>query len=294
MMEEDFINVPGGKIWYKFISSDKSRNKIPLLVLHGGPGVPHDYLEVLAKLAENIPIIFYDQLGCGHSKVLNPDQKLWKLKRYLIELEILIDHFNLDKVFLFGHSWGGALALEYTLKHPKKVTRLILASPLLSSKLWIADTRRLITQLPANIQKTILLHEGQGTTNSIEYQNAMDIYYQHFVFRMKNWPKKLKYSFNHMNYDIYKTMWGVSEFTVTGNLKDYDRINELPKLTMPTLLTGGRFDESTPETLEKAVKLLHRGKLIIYEKSAHFAFLNEKTKYLIDLKHFLNAQKSDE
>lgn len=289
MEEENFINVSGGKIWYKFITSSKSRNKIPLLVLHGGPGVPHDYLEVLAKLAENRPIIFYDQLGCGHSKVLNPDQKLWKLKRYLIELEMLIDHFNLDKVFLFGHSWGGALALEYTLKHPKKVTRLILASPLLSSKLWIADTRRLITQLPANIQKTILLHEGQGTTNSIEYQNAMDIYYQHFVFRMKNWPKKLKYSFDHMNYDIYKTMWGVSEFTVTGSLKNYDRLNELPKLTMPILLTGGRFDEATPETLEKAVKLLHRGKLIIYENSAHFAFLNEKTKYLVDLKKFLNT-----
>lgn len=288
--KEDFVNVPGGIIWYKIISSDKSKNKIPLLILHGGPGVPHNYLEDLKSIAKEMPVIFYDQLGCGHSNVINPDKNLWNLKRYITELEILIDHCKLVQVNLFGHSWGGALAIEYTLKHPDKIKSLILASPLLSSKLWIADARRLISKLSPNIQKTIFTHENQETTDSIEYKNAMDIFYQHFLVRMKNWPKKLKYSFDHINFDIYKTMWGASEFTVTGNLKDFDRINDMKKLNIPILLTGGRFDEATPETLEKAAKLLQKGKLIIYEKSAHFAFLEEETKYLKDLETFLNLK----
>lgn len=287
--KENLVDVPGGKIWYKIIFFEKTKNKTPLLILHGGPGVPHNYLEVLSKIAKERPVIFYDQLGCGRSQVSNSNKELWNLDRYVNELEMLINHLQLNKVNLFGHSWGGALGVEYALKHPEKIASLTLASPLLSSKIWVADTKRLISKLPLHIQKAIFTHEEQGTTDSIEYKNAMDVFYQHFVFRMKNWLKNLKYSFDHINFDIYKTMWGASEFTVTGNLQNYDRIHDLQNLTIPILLTGGRFDEATPETLKNAVALVQQGKLAIYENSAHFAFLNEEKKYLKNLTIFLNA-----
>lgn len=287
--KENLVDVPGGKIWYKIIYFEKSKNKTPLLILHGGPGVPHNYLEGLKKLAKERPIIFYDQLGCGRSQIPNPNNDLWTLNRYVNELAILINHLKLNKVNLFGHSWGGALAIEYTLKHPEKVASLTLASPLISSKIWVADAKRLISELPLETQKAILMHEEQNTTDSIEYKNAMDVFYNHFVFRLKTWPENLKYSFDHFNFDIYKTMWGVNEFTVTGNLKDYDRIHDLQSLNIPVLLTGGKFDEATPETLKKAVALLPQGKLIIYDNSAHFAFINEEKRYLKDLTIFLES-----
>lgn len=286
---ENFLAVPGGRIWYKVFYSEKSKNKIPLLALHGGPGVPHDYLEVLKNLAVNRPVIFYDQLGCGHSKVPLANKKLWNTKRYVTELETLVDHLKLNKINLFGHSWGGTLAVEYAIIHPERINTLTLASPFLSSKLWISDSNKLISKLPLKIQKIIATHEKQGTTNSIEYKNAVDIYYQHFVFNMKNWPIQLKYSAENISYDVYNTMWGPSEFTLTGNLKNYDRINDIQRLKIPILLTCGRHDEATPQTLEKIVHLLQNGKLIVYKKSAHFAFLNEEKDYLNNLEHFLRS-----
>lgn len=287
--KENFIDVPGGKIWYKIIYSEKSKNNTPLLFLHGGPGVPHDYLEVFKSLANDRPVIFYDQLGCGHSKVQKADTKLWILDRYVTELNTLIDHLNFKKVHLFGHSWGGALAIEYTLKHPEKIASLTLASPLLSTKWWVADAKRLVSELPLPIQKEIYKNEEQGTTDSIEYKNAIDVFYQHFVFHMKQWPATLKYSLDNINFDIYKTMWGPSELTATGNLKDFDRIGDLQYLTMPVLLTCGRYDEATPETLKHVLTFLKHGKLIVYDNSAHFAFLNEDNKYLKDLGMFLES-----
>lgn len=288
MIKKGFVNIFGENIWYKIICFEKTINKIPLLFIHGGPGISHDYLEVFKPIAKDRPIIFYDQLGCGHSKVSNPDKKLWLLKRYVTELDILIDYFKLHVVNLFGHSWGGALAIEYALKYPDKINSLILASPLLSTKLWITDTRNLISQLPSKIQNIIFTHEEKGTTNSAEYRNATNVFYQNFLCRMKPWPKVLQRSLNHINFEIYKTMWGVNEFTVTGNLKNYDRIKDLQELNIPILLTGGKFDEAAPKTLQKVAKLLPNGKLILYQKSAHFSFLEEETKYREDLSAFLN------
>src|SRR3990167_9112451 len=74
--ETGFVSVSGGKIWYEIIYSKKTQHKIPLIVLHGGPGVPHEYLSVFKSLANERPVIFYDQLGVGRSPVVKMDQKL--------------------------------------------------------------------------------------------------------------------------------------------------------------------------------------------------------------------------
>lgn len=285
--EEGIVNVPGGNVWYQIVKSEKTQYKTPLLILHGGPGVPHNYLNILKSLAVDRPVIFYDQLGCGHSQVLKPDNALWTINRFETELEQLVKHLQLKTFHLFGHSWGGALAIRYALKHPDTLKSLTLASPLLSTNIWIADSKELLNQLPQHMQDTISVNEKRGTTDSKKYLHAVDIYYHRFVCRMKKWPSDLTYSFDHLNYNVYKTMWGPSEFTVTGNLKDFDVMNSLNHLKMPTLLTSGRYDEASPKTLAYAVKKLPNGHLIIYEKSAHIAFLEEKNKYLRDLRLFL-------
>lgn len=79
MIQEGYIPVSGGRIWYRMVGSGSA---IPLLALHGGPGVPHDYLEPLAALADERPIIFYDQLGCGKSDRPD-DSSLWRIPRFV-------------------------------------------------------------------------------------------------------------------------------------------------------------------------------------------------------------------
>ncbi len=144
---EGFIDVQGGKVWYEIAGSGLAT---PLILLHGGPGATSRNLEPLRRLADERPVVFYDQLGCGKSE--RPDDKsLWNVKRFVQELQQVRDALGLDEVHIFGHSWGTMLAVEYMLDKPEGVKSLILASPALSVPKWLEDTNRLKTELPAEI-----------------------------------------------------------------------------------------------------------------------------------------------
>jgi proline iminopeptidase len=79
---EGYVQVPGGRVWYRIVGP---ANGVPLVTLHGGPGIPHDYLTALEALAVERPIVFYDQLGCGLSD--RPDDlTLWHIDRFVEEL----------------------------------------------------------------------------------------------------------------------------------------------------------------------------------------------------------------
>ncbi len=291
-VQEGPIPVQGGELWFQIHSTKKTENKPPLLILHGGPGIPHNYLKSLSALGTDRPVIFYDQLGCGRSHVTEKNAHSWQLSDYVRDLEALVEHLGLKHFILFGHSFGGALATEYASKNSDKIIGLVLASPLLNTKLWIQDTKRLLKQLPQDVQEKILYHEQQGTTDSHDYQEASKAFNATFLCRLNPLPQDVKDALNAINFDIYKTMWGPSEFTVTGHLKDFDGIDHLCHLNIPILLTCGRFDEATPETLERIGEKLQKSQLVIFEKSAHLPHVEEPELYLQALKHFFQTLES--
>lgn len=143
-------------------------------------------------------------------------------------------------------------------------------------------------QLPESTQKIIMQHEYAGTTDSSEYQAAKNLF-NSLLCRIHPDPENLTYSLTHSNREIYQAMWGPSEFTVTGNLKDFDRINDLASLTIPVLITCGRFDEASPQTMQKAQGNSKNIKVVIFEKSAHVAHLEEEEKYYNTLLEFLTG-----
>src|SRR5215471_18740270 len=183
--QEGYIPVSGEyRVWYRIIGGGAERENIPLLALHGGPGVPHDYIENLADLASDTRrVIFYDQLGCGRSDQPE-DTSLWRVDRFVEELGIVRRELGLDRVHLLGQSWGGMLAIEYVLTQPKGIVSLILASTLSSMPLWIAEADRLRGELPPAVQATLLRHEQAGTTDDPEYQKAMQVFYERHVCRV--------------------------------------------------------------------------------------------------------------
>lgn len=288
VIEENYVDVPGGKIWSQRHTTPEGENNTPIILLHGGPGVPHNYLLNLSLLSKQRPVIFYDQLGCGKSSLPGEHKHLWTLDRFVIELEALTQALAIKQFHLLGQSWGGALAIEYALAYPEKIKSLILASPVLSAPLWAKETKRLIQQLPQSVQDNILKHEQLGTTDSEEYQEAMKLYSKKFLCRMESKSEDLQYSLNHINSEIYFTMWGPNEFTITGNLKNFDRIQDLNKLFMPILITCGRFDEATPESMEIALENAQNAKLVVFEQSAHVSHLEEPEKYIETLINFLS------
>ncbi|HWP69153.1 MAG TPA: alpha/beta fold hydrolase, partial [Rectinemataceae bacterium] len=173
--EEGRIAVPGGKVWYGIYGV--GAKGIPLLVLHGGPGAPHDYLEGLSALAGERPVIFYDQLGCGKSDRPS-DPSLWNRDRFTDELLAVIDALGFAKVNLLGQSWGGMLAVSYFLRAgSQRIERLVLSAPLLSSPAWIEDQRILLSLMPWQTQKAVDKAEASGDFSDASYQRAMTAYY---------------------------------------------------------------------------------------------------------------------
>src|SRR5262249_9694211 len=103
--KEGFIQVPGGRVWYRIVGSG---NATPLLTIHGGPGMPSDYLRPLELLADERPVIFYDQLGCGKSD-RPKDPSLWREDRFVEELATVRKALGLSEVHIYAHSWGTML-----------------------------------------------------------------------------------------------------------------------------------------------------------------------------------------
>ncbi|MEH7095666.1 proline-specific peptidase family protein [Neobacillus vireti] len=287
MYQEGLIEVTGGKVWYQ--QFDENGQGIPLLVLHGGPGSSCFSLQGLKELSKERPVILYDQLGCGRSE-RPKDESLWRIERFVEELGQVRAALNLEKVHILGHSWGTTLAAAYALTKPAGVNSIIFSSPCLSAPLWEKDQRRNLKQLPLEVQETIKRSEENGTTDSKEFEAAIEVFNKHFVNRLEKKPEWLeKRPKEYWNAVVYNIMWGPSEFTVLGNLKEFDCTSQLKEITCPTLYTCGRFDEATPETTEYYSQLTPKSRFHVFENSAHMAYIEESEEYIRVMANFLNS-----
>ena len=194
---------------------------------------------------------------------------------------------GLDRIHLLGQSWGGMLAIEYMLTQPEDIVSLILASTLSSMPLWVEEANRLRSELPPEVEATLLRREQAGTTGSPAYQQAMMVFYQRHVIRVVPMPEQVKRALDQAG-QVYYTMNGPSEFHVTGVIKDWDRTDRLSEIHAPTLITSGRYDESTPRINE----ILHKGiagsEWVIFENSSHMAHIEEPERYLPLIQSFMD------
>lgn len=281
--QEGYIPVTGGRVWYRIVGD---RDAVPVLVLHGGPGVPHDYLETLGGLADERPVVFYDQLGCGKSDCPD-DVLLWRIERFVEELAQVRRALGLERLHLLGQSWGGVLAAEYVLTRPSGVISLTMASSSFSIPHYLVEAMRLVANLPDDVQAVLKHHEKASTTDSEAYQQAVEEFNRRHLCRLQPYPEPLQRAVAGMGIAVYHTMWGPSEFTCTGNLKDWDRTGRAHEITLPTLFTCGRYDEVTPEETQYNHGLLPGSEIVVFENSAHMAHLEETEGYLQVVRDFL-------
>jgi proline iminopeptidase len=281
--EEGYVQVTGGRVWYRI---EGRGTATPLLVLHGGPGATHHYLKPLAALADERPVVFYDQLGSGRSDRPS-DTTLWRIERFVEELGQVREALGLDQIHLLGHSWGTMLAVDYLLTRPAGVRSVILASPALSIPRWLADADSLVHTLPDSLQRIIARHEAAGTTADAEYQGAVEAYYRTYLARRLPWSADLDSTFEGFGQPLYTYMWGPSEFTATGTLKSYDRTDRLGELALPALFTAGRYDEAVPGTVAFYQLQVRGSRLAILDQSAHLTMQDEPARYVEIVRQFL-------
>ncbi|MDN7024723.1 alpha/beta fold hydrolase [Methanoculleus sp. FWC-SCC1] len=289
---EGFIPVPGGNIWYRIVGADAPGT--PLLVLHGGPGASSDYLEPLKALADERPVIFYDQLGGGNSDRPG-DPSLWTVNRSVAEIDAVCTALDLDRVHILGQSWGTALAVEYTLTAGRDRARsLVLSAPCLSAGRWAADQQAHIADLPEDVRAAIREGEASGDFASPEYQEAMMVFYNRHVCRLEPWPDCLNRTFEKLGFPVYERMWGPSEFTVTGTLRDYDCTPRLGGIAVPVLFTCGEHDEASPVTTAYYAGLVPGAKIAVFPDASHEHHLEKSEEYLKTVREFLRLAESGE
>lgn len=277
------MQVEGGRIWYKIVGKGKGT---PFLLIHGGPGSTScKGMPAYSRLSDERPVIFYDQLGTGNSDRVS-DISLWRPSRFADEIDSLRKALELKELHILGHSWGGAVLIEYLAKNPLGVKTAIFAAPLISTSVWIRDAKILVAQMPKALQDTINKYERLKDYEAASYLSATDSFYARYLYR-KGEP--ICVTGGPENDSVYNYMWGPTEFTATGTLKNYDRTKDLENLNLPVLFIAGQYDEARPETMKKFQKMVKGSQLVIIPDSGHGIYRDQPILYTEALRRFLNG-----
>ena len=138
---EATVPYKGYKTYYKIVGEDKT-DRPPLVMLHGGPGSNDFY-----------------------------SYELW-----MDELDVVREALGLDRIHLFGHSWGGMLAMMYALRCSDGLQSLIVAASPANINTWLLEARRLVDYLPADMQAALWKAEETGSYDDPAAQEASDEY----------------------------------------------------------------------------------------------------------------------
>jgi L-proline amide hydrolase len=281
-MPEGRIPYQGFETWYRE-EGETDTGKLPVLCLHGGPGGAHDYIEPLFGLAETgRRVVLYDQIGCGRSPASGLD---WTVELFVEEVGAVREALGLERVHVFGNSWGGMLAMEYALTQPIGLASLAIASSPASMPQWVEETGRLRAALPADVQETLDRHEAAGTVHDPEYVAACREFYKRHVCRVWPFPDYVQRTFDQIG-EVYETMNGPSEFHVVGTLREWSVVDRLGEIRAPTLVVSGEHDEATPAINRTVADGIPGARSVILEGCSHMAHVEKTEEYLAVLDGF--------
>jgi proline iminopeptidase len=265
---------------------------VKVLLLHGGPGVSHEYLEAMESFLPEagIEMYYYDQLSVNYSDQPK-DPSLWTLERYCEEVEEVRRGLDLDNFVLYGQSWGGILAMEYALKYQQHLRGLVISNMAAGTTAYLKRIAALKEQMlsPADRARLDEL-EARQDYDSPEYTAlTMDKLYPQMLCGIKPWPNAVDRAFQHMNEEIYNHMQGKSEFVVTGNLKNWERWDRLREIRVKTLTMGAKYDEMDPEDMKKMAAMVQHGSYAYCANGSHFSFWDDQESYFSQLLGFLRT-----
>jgi proline iminopeptidase len=291
------VDTPAGRfsVWTKRVGNNPD---LKLLLLHGGPGATSEYFEAFDSYlpAAGVEYYYYDQLGSGRSDQPD-DPSLWEIDRFVDEVEQVRQALGLDRdnFVLLGHSWGGILAIEYALAHQDHLRCLVISNMMASAPAYSAYAERVL--MPAMDQAVlaeILALEAAGDTQNPRYDELlMPNYYERHTLRMPaaEWPDPVRRAFAHINRDIYVPMQGPSEMGMHGDasLASWDRVDDLARIEVPTLVIGARYDTMDPAYMEMMAEQLPNGRYLHCAQGSHMAMYDDQETYLAGLIDFLRG-----
>jgi proline iminopeptidase len=283
-VKEGYIEGAKGRLWYSVYGED--RKGTPLLVVHGGPGFL-SMPQVLSDLADERPVYFYDQLGCGKSDKAK-DMDDYSVEYYTKELDDVIEGLELSEVILFGHSWGAGLVCSHMLENkPEGVKALILSSPYLSTPIWEEDMKKLVSKLPEPMVEIIRKAESDHEYGE-DYFGVMMEFYKRHMYTHTPFPGYLMEAIGAINQELYGVMWGPSDLELTGKLRSFDLSPRLGEITVPVLLICGDRDEMDVRTLRDFQMAMSKGQMAVIPDAGHMNHLEKPDIFKAVVRDFLD------
>jgi L-proline amide hydrolase len=279
--------------WVRITTPETPRpDTHPLFVLHGGPGMAHNYVRNIAELADETgrQVIHYDQIGCGHSTHLpGAPADFWAPQLFVDEFHAVRSELGIEQYHLLGQSWGGMLGAEIAVRGPNGLASLSICNSPASMDLWAAAATELRAQLPPETQAALDRHEAAGTVTDPEYLAATEEFYRRHVCRVVPTPTDFVETEKQMEAEptVYHTMNGPNEFHVVGSLRHWSIIDRLDRIVAPTLVIAGEFDEATPATWRPYVERIAGARSHVFADASHCSHLEKPEEFRAVVAAFL-------
>ncbi len=287
------VETPSGtfRVWTKRVGNNPTQK---VLLLHGGPGATHEYLEAFDSYfpGAGIEYYYYDQLGSAYSD--QPDSpELWDVPRFVDEVEQVRLALGLDdsNFYLYGQSWGGILAIEYALEHQENIKGLIISNMMASIPAYNQYAQDVL--MPA--MDADVLAEIQSLEQAEDYDNPrymellIEHHYEDHILRMpvEEWPDPVNRAFARLNHEIYVPLQGPSELGASGKLVNWDRTDALSEIQVPTLVIGAEHDSMDPKHMEWMASAFPNGRYLYCPNGSHFAMYDDQLTYFEGLISFI-------
>ena len=289
------VSTPAGtyRVWVKRIGNNPA---LRVLLLHGGPGSTHEYLEACDSYlpAAGVEYYHYDQLGSGFSDQ-PAEPSLWELDRFVDEVEQVRRALRLgrENFVLYGQSWGGILAIEYALRHQEHLRGLVISNMMSSVPAYNTYAEQvLMPEMDQSALAEIKSLEAAGDIENPRYMQLLyEQHYVHHVLRMPpdEWPDSVQRGFAHINPAIYVSMQGPSELGISSDAKlaRWDRTDQLSSIEVPALVIGAQYDTMDPAYLAMMADRLPAGRYLHCPNGSHLAMYDDQQAYFAGLTGFL-------
>ena len=289
-IKEVYVDYAGFKTYCKIVGECQPGKK-PLLILHGGPGDCHNYLLEYAEMADRYgrQVIFYDQIGCGKSKIPHQEDDFYTYDLWVNEFYTVRKALGLDDIHLFGNSWGGMLGMLCMMKDDTGVNSFVINSSPVRIQSWLDAANHLIGFLPLEMQNALAEAERTGDYGTVQARAAFDEYYKRHVcgFYEKDYSQNLKDSFANVG-ECYMIMQGASEFVVTGKMRDWDIREGVKNIKVPCMALSGTDDEGTPWVIKEGVDLIPNCEWTLIQGAPHIANATHPDECMEAVENFIS------
>ena len=258
-----------------------------VIVVHGGAGLPHEYFHpMLYNLSRYAKLVFFDRRADMLSA--SSGQGMASVTELSDDIDALRKTLGLERVTLLGHSFGATIALNYALRHPANVKRLILVSAAASVENPYEGEKRILKTLSKVEMAAYRTSEGgTGATKPCDrVRMRYSVLYPHYFHKL------VPYEFDRGVYTVYFDALSKKE-ALAADAAGLDLRAQLREIKVPALVVAGRHDLVTPP--DQSFQLangLPQSRLVVLEHSGHFPFFEENYLFTEWVRQFMIATSS--